>query len=191
MKSHTIETAKLADYAGGRFSMIEVEQTYQFGEKTIPTHKRHVFHRGNSVGVFAMDRGKLVLIEQFRSGPAVAGLDPWTIEPIAGSVENGEDPIECAKREVVEEAPGVIIYDITHMCRFMPSPGGSSEVIDLYMAECDLTHVERYGGLDSEHEYIKIHVVDVSTAMMWLNTGKITSSLAIIGLQWIALNQKK
>ena len=50
-------------------------------------------------------RDRVLLVEQMRMGPMGRG-DPnlWQLEPIAGRVDAGETPVECAIREAEEEA---------------------------------------------------------------------------------------
>ena len=62
--------------------------------------------------------------------PAV-GQRLWEIP--AGTLEPGEDPLDCAKRELVEEA-GLEASIWRPMGYFIPSPGLLSEVIHLFVA---------------------------------------------------------
>jgi ADP-ribose pyrophosphatase len=55
----------------------------------------------------------------------------WEIP--AGTLETGEDPLDCAKRELVEEA-GLEASIWRPMGYFIPSPGLLSEVIHLFVA---------------------------------------------------------
>ena len=49
---------------------------------------REIFERGHAAAVLPYDpkRDEVVLIEQFRPGAYVAGLDPWVVEVVAGIV---------------------------------------------------------------------------------------------------------
>src|SRR5262249_36602957 len=68
------------------------------------TFDRELFERGHAVGVLPYDAAAdaIVLIEQFRIGALVAGMEPWLIEVVAGIVEEGEEPEEVARREALE-----------------------------------------------------------------------------------------
>ncbi len=60
----------------------------------------HSFKQSDYVNVVAETRaGEIILVEQFR--PAVAGS---TLELPGGLLEAGEDPQDCARRELAEEA---------------------------------------------------------------------------------------
>src|SRR6516164_3959095 len=90
--------------------------------------RREVFERGHAVGVLPYDPAAdaVVLIEQFRIGAFVAHMDPWLTEVVAGIIEEGESPEAVARRETREEA-GIEIQGLLPMCRYIVSPGGSSE----------------------------------------------------------------
>ncbi len=63
------------------------------------THDYFVMHLADAVCVIAVtDRGKLVLVRQFRAG---SGHD--SLEPPGGLVAPGEDPLLAAARELAEE----------------------------------------------------------------------------------------
>lgn len=105
--------------------------------------RREMLERGHAVGVvlYDPDRDTLVLIEQFRIGAFAAswtpwlpeGSSPWLVEIVAGIIDAGETPEAVARREAVEEA-GCEIDELEFVCRFLVTPGVSSEMILLYVA---------------------------------------------------------
>src|SRR5690242_12107673 len=66
--------------------------------------KREVFERGDSAAALIHDveRDVIVLTEQFRMATYAKGPG-YLIEAMAGSVEEGEDPEDCIRREMMEE----------------------------------------------------------------------------------------
>jgi ADP-ribose pyrophosphatase len=111
------------------------------------------------------------------------------LEIVAGIVEEGESTAEVARREAQEEA-GCSVTDVQHIMDFYPSAGGSTEVISLYYAALDLSGVKPgMFGLAEEHEDIRMQVLPFSQALHYLKTGKIKAALAIIALQWLALEK--
>jgi ADP-ribose pyrophosphatase len=73
---------------------------------------------------------------------------------------------------------------------FYTSPGVSTELLNLWFAKVTAKDkVEEGGGLDGEHENIRIMEVDLEEAMAMIASGKIKDAKSIIGLQW--LKQKK
>ena len=154
--------------------------------------EREVFERGHAVGVLPYDpvADSVVLIEQFRIGALVAGMNPWLIEVVAGIVEEGETPEEVARRETQEEA-GLEIQALMPMCRYLVSPGGSSESVRLYCGRVDSRGAAGIHGLAEEHEDIRVDRVAYEEAMHLLEEGRVTNSVSLIALQWLALHRDR
>jgi ADP-ribose pyrophosphatase len=105
-------------------------------------------------------------------------------------LEEGEDPEEAIRREILEE----VGYHVAQLCpisTFFVSPGGSSERIFLYYAEVDNTApVELGGGL--AHESEDIQAVEFSLPELWgaLDAGRIVDAKTMIGLMWLRHNEQ-
>lgn len=139
---------------------------------------REYLERGDAVVVLLHDpkKDKVLLLEQFRIGPTARGDNPWLIEMVAGMLHEGEDPQECAKRECIEEA-GYEPTELKELGTYYVSPGGTSERIFLYMAEVDADKpVGEGGGLDEEHEDIRVFWVFREEALAMVADGRINSS---------------
>jgi ADP-ribose pyrophosphatase len=148
------------------------------------TVRREHLERGDAVAVLLVDRGRdeVLLIEQFRIGPAVHGDDPWLVEIVAGMLDAGEDPEACARRECVEEA-GYEPARLQRLGEFYTTPGGSSERITLYLGEVDKARpAADGGGLDHEHEDIRVLWVPRAQAMAWVAEGRIRSGTPMLAL---------
>ena len=91
---------------------------------------RDVLRHPGAVAVAAVDdEGRVLLIRQYRH-PVGAYL--WEIP--AGLLDQvGEDPLECARRELLEEA-GVTAAQWELLMSLALSPGGTSERITIYRA---------------------------------------------------------
>ena len=154
--------------------------------------EREVFERGHAVGVLPYDpvADSIVLIEQFRIGALIAGMSPWLIEVVAGIIEEGEAPEEVARRETLEEA-GLEIQALMPMCRYLVSPGGSSESVLLYCGRVDSRGAGGIHGLAEEHEDIRVDRVAYEEAMHLLEEGRVTNSVSLIALQWLALHRDR
>ena len=156
------------------------------------TVRREIFERRNAVAVLLHDpvADTLLVIEQFRPGAALRDAQgAWMVEIVAGIVESGESNEDVVRREAQEEA-GCTIDMLEHIIDFYPSAGGSTEIVSLYYAPVDLSTVPTsIHGLPEEHEDIRVSVIPRHTALAWLKAGKIQASLAIIALQWLALEK--
>ena len=163
-----------------------------FGGGDSPVFTREIFERGAVVALLPYDpeRGKVVLIEQFRAGAIHDPEGPWLIECVAGVIEDGEHEEQVALRECVEEA-GCQVKRLESISRYYVSPGGTSEHCSLYCGIVDSDGVGGIHGLAHEHEDIRVMVVDTDEAYAWLREGKIRSSATIIALQWLELNEAR
>ena len=132
----------------------------------------------------------MILVEQFRFGAMESKQSPWLLELIAGMIDEGQDAQEVAKREAFEEA-GLVIEECQFMLSYFVSPGGTTETLDLFIANVDSTNVSGVFGLDDEGEDIRVHVVPRTQAYEWVKSGKIDNAATIIGLQWLELNYKQ
>lgn len=153
-------------------------------------YTRELFERGHAAALLPYDpeRDEVVLIEQFRVGALEAPGSPWLMEVVAGIIEPGEDAEAVARREAVEEA-GLEVDDIELISEYLPSPGGCSELISLYVGRVDAASANRFAGLAHEHEDIRVHRLTTDEALALLEGGRINNAAAIIALQWLALNR--
>jgi ADP-ribose pyrophosphatase len=136
-------------------------------------------------------RDAVVLIEQFRAGKLLSGAeDPWMVEIVAGIIEPGETPEEMARREAVEEA-GCAIGTLEPLPGFYPSAGGCSEYVHMFCGRVDSRGLGGIHGLDHEDEDIRVTVVPTDDALARLARGEIDSAIALVALQWLALNRAR
>jgi nudix-type nucleoside diphosphatase (YffH/AdpP family) len=153
-----------------------------------PRMRREVFVATDAAIVLPYDplRDRVLLVEQFRMGPFGRGdARPWTLEPVAGRVDAGETPAETARRECMEEA-GLTLRHMEHISSHYCSPGCSTEYFHLYLGLCDLPEVEKgQGGLDSEDEDIRTHVIPFDHAMQLLQTGEADNGPLVLSLLWL------
>lgn len=158
-----------------------------------PELTREVFERGHAVTVLPYDpvRDQVVLVEQFRVGALDAPRGPWLMETIAGIIEPGEAPETVARREAVEEAD-CELGELLPVCRYLVSPGGTSEQVSVFCARVDAGGLAGgVHGLPDEGEDILVHVLDFEEAMAMLEDGSIHAAMPIIALQWLALNRER
>lgn len=153
---------------------------------------RELFVRGPAVGVLLYDaeRDWLGLVEQFRVGALDEPGGPWCLEVVAGMVEAGESVQEVARREALEES-GVEPSRMEYICRYLPSPGASNEVMHLYCGCADLRQAGGVHGLAAEHEDIKVHVLPAEPVLADLYNGRINNAAVLLCLQWLQINRPR
>ena len=151
---------------------------------------RELLLRPRAVGVLLFDpvQQQVVLVRQIRMGMLDEGQHPWLLELVAGMVESGEEPIEVAARESLEEA-NTKPQDLLQICEYYNSPGISNERITLFCGRVDATQAGGIFGLDAEHEDIEVVVLSLADSLAKVASGEINNAMSIIALQWLQLNQ--
>ncbi|MDX5299087.1 MAG: NUDIX domain-containing protein [Gammaproteobacteria bacterium] len=165
----------------------------RFAGDWTPAFSRELFVRDDATCVLPYDpvQDAIVLIEQFRVGALGRDQSPWLLELVAGINEPGETPEAVAHREADEEA-GLALRALEPICRYLVSPGGSSECVHLYCAWVDApAQSGTLHGLADEHEDIRVHVLSWQDAWSSLCDGLINNAASIIALQWLALHRER
>lgn len=185
----------LESMASGFFQLDRLHLSHRgYEQDHVGPMTRELFRRDPAVVVILHDPSAdaVVMVEQFRVGAACSGLDdsPWMVEWVAGIRDPGEAPEDTARREVFEETGIELTGPCERLFTYYPSPGGSTEVIDVFYATCDATGLASHRSQASEHEDLKIHVVALDSALDALATGRVNNAATIIGLQWLAMRQK-
>ncbi len=151
--------------------------------------RREIFVATDAALVLPYDpvRDRVLLVEQFRMGPYGRGdPHPWMLEPVAGRVDPGETPEEAAHRECFEEA-GLDNIRLEPIGNYYCTPGYSTEYFHNFIGIADLPDdLPRYGGLDSEAEDLRLHLLDFADAMQLIETGEADNGPLILSLMWLA-----
>jgi len=141
------------------------------------TSSREIIRHRGAVAILPLhEDGRITLIRQYR---LAAGDTLWEIP--AGTLEPGEDPRDCAIRELQEEA-GLRPGNLVRLGGVFPAPGYSSEYIHLFIAT-DLTPSVLQGDDD---ESIETVVVPLDEALAMVERGEIENAMAVIALLWVS-----
>ena len=137
-------------------------------------------------------RDRVLLIEQIRVGRLARGeRDPWSLEPVAGLLDPGEDPETCARREGLEEA-GVEMTALHRVSAGYTSPGASTGYHHHYVGICDLPDGSAgIGGLAEEDEDIRGHLVPADDLIAGVSDGRLDNAPLILVTLWLALNRDR
>lgn len=156
--------------------------------------RREIFVATDAALVLPYDplRDRVLLVEQFRMGPYGRGDPrPWMLEPVAGRVDPGETPEQAAHRECMEEA-GLTLTRLERIGGYYCTPGYSTEYFHNFVGIAALPDdLPRYGGLETEAEDIRLHVLDFDTAMALLDTGEADNGPLILSLMWLARHRER
>jgi ADP-ribose pyrophosphatase len=129
-------------------------------------------HPGASAIVPISDAGEVILIRQYRHA---VGVFIWEIP--AGTLNKGETPLACARRELVEET-GFSAQVFAELGQIVPVPGYSDERIHLFLAK-GLGLAKQ--NLDSD-ELLDVHHVPLNEAIEMIKRGEIVDGKTIAGL---------
>lgn len=134
--------------------------------------QRDIVRNPGAVAIVALtDEGQMCLVRQYR-----APLGRVTLEIPAGKLDPGEDPLECAKRELLEEI-GLEADRIAFLTSLATSCGFADELIHLYMA----TGLHFKGSAPDEDEFLNVDLVAVEEIVDAVLDGKIEDAKTIIG----------
>jgi nudix-type nucleoside diphosphatase (YffH/AdpP family) len=179
----------------GFFNLEELDLTYRrFDGSTSDQVNRAILVGVDCAILLPYDpvRDRVLVVEQFRPGAFLRGdPNPWTIEPIAGRIDPGEDPEDAARREALEEA-GITITDLHSVAAAYPSPGSTTELFYTYVGLTDLPDgAEGLGGLASEAEDIRSHIMDWDDFEVALNNGTFRLMPLLVTGLWLACNRDR
>ncbi|HWB48965.1 MAG TPA: NUDIX domain-containing protein [Stellaceae bacterium] len=147
-----------------------------------------VIRRGAAVGVLLYDpeRDTVVLVEQFRLPPLLAGYSPWVVEVVAGLVDrDNETHEEVGRRETVEEAGLEVVGALVPIQRYVPMPGNSDETISLFCGRVDSSQAGGVFGLADEHEDIRVVVKPLAELEAMVDAGQVDTGHTLICLYWL------
>jgi ADP-ribose pyrophosphatase len=128
-----------------------------------------VDHPGAVLIVPFLTRDKIILLRQFR--PVISA---YIFELPAGTLERGEAPLACARREIIEET-GYSAKKLTRLGIIYPVPGYSTEKIAMYKAE----HLTERGMACEPDEVIDTLVVTKKMVRALFAAGKIIDAKTI------------
>lgn len=161
-----------------------------------PVVRRAGFLMSDAVTLLPYDpqRDCVLLVEQFRYGLYLReAANCWSLEAIAGRIDAGESAACAALREAQEEAGLTIPEQALHpIGQAYPSPGSISECLYQYVGLCALPQDDRaIGGLDSEHEDIRRHVISFERMMQLVASGEIQNGPLLTSAYWLALHRDR
>jgi len=165
-------------FAGPLFRVLRDEIEEPDGKRTT----RDVIRHNGSAVILAVDESKsrkdpLVLIErQFRHA-----AQHYLYEVPAGKMEDGEDHLEAAKRELEEET-GYRAKKWSKLVRYFASPGFLGEWMQVFLAE-ELTPGE---ARPEEDESFELQFVPLSELLRLIDEGKIRDGKTLISVLYYA-----
>ena len=156
-------------YSGGHIQVREDRIIEPAGHEC---SREIVVHPGAVCVVARPTPDEVILIRQYRHAASRE-----LVEIPAGTLHPGEDPRECAIRELEEEA-GYLAANMVERGRFWTTPGFTTEFMYLYEA-AGLTKTQIH---PDEDEVIEVDIVSRTKALQMIDEGQIQDAKSILGL---------
>ena len=137
------------------------------------TAEREIIRHPGAVAILPIDSYEnIYFIKQFRKA-----IDNVLIEIPAGKLEQGEDPYQCALRELQEEI-GFTSNKLTLINTIYTSPGFADEIIYIYKAEeLIISQLEK-----DDDEFIDVCKFHKNQAFNMIKNGEIKDAKTIVAL---------
>ncbi|WP_446723487.1 NUDIX domain-containing protein [Olsenella sp. An188] len=133
---------------------------------------RDVVRHPGAVAVVALtEDGRICLVRQYRTA-----LGRVTVEIPAGKLSPGEDPLECANRELLEET-GMTAERIAFLTTIATSDGFCDELIHIYMA----TGISFSRSNPDADEFINVDLVPLGELVDAVLDGRIEDAKTVVG----------
>jgi ADP-ribose pyrophosphatase len=149
------------------------------------TVRRDIVRHPGSIVIMAVDDSqgepRVLLARQYRYA-----ADAYLWELPAGRIDEGEDPLAAAKRELLEETG----YTAEHWQRallFYSSPGFLDETMAVYLAR----RLRRGRAQPEEDEVISKRLFPLSQLLHMTENGRLRDGKSIAGVLWLALRERK
>ena len=135
------------------------------------TATREIIRHPGAVAIICVnEENKIVLVRQFRKP-----LDKTLLEIPAGKLEYGEDHLECAKRELLEDT-GYIAKSWKKLGQTVTAPGFTDETIHLFLA----TDVTSGTAQPDEDEFLQVENYTIDEIKEMIFAGVIDDAKSIV-----------
>jgi len=136
-------------------------------------HEREIVEHPGAVAIVGIDReGMLTLVRQRREA-----VRTELLELPAGTLEQGEEPLACARRELEEET-GLTGGTWREVTAFYTTPGFCRERMHLFFAE-DLDRGEASPESDEDLEVVRWAKDEISARMAEIQDAKTLAGLLL------------
>lgn len=142
----------------------------------VKSERDELEHSGGAA-VLAVCDGYVYLVKQYRLS---VGRELYEIP--AGKLERGEDPADCARRELEEET-GLVPLELKKLAAVLPSPGYTNEVIHVYRA----VGIKKGRVNLDEDERLSVEKIRVEEALKMVDSGEIDDAKTVLALTFLRL----
>ncbi|HHX50240.1 MAG TPA: NUDIX hydrolase [Clostridia bacterium] len=170
MEEKTLQSTRI--YEGKILNLRVDEVSCSSGKRA---RREIVEHRGAVAVIPFNNQGEILLVQQFRKP-----VEEYLWEIPAGKLEAGENPRQCATRELLEET-GLKAKKLEFLAKFFTSPGFSNEVVHLYLT---LVQGEKVQPRDQE-EITGTKWVSLEKAWEMIRSGSLVDGKTLLAISYI------
>jgi ADP-ribose pyrophosphatase len=134
-----------------------------------------ISHPGGGVVIPLLDNGNVLLVRQYRYPHK-----KFVLEAPAGKLEPNEDPLDCAKRELMEET-GYSAEKFVKLTAMYTTPGFCNEVLHVYLAT-GLKKSELGQNLDDGEQSLTVESLPLTQSIEMITKGEIVDGKTIVGI---------
>jgi ADP-ribose pyrophosphatase len=150
-----------------KMEVVEVEL-----ESGVKSRREIVRHPGAVAVVAQLPDKRFVFVRQYRKA-----IESELLEIVAGGLERGEKPDNCARREIKEET-GHEVAGLKKLCVVALAPGYSDERLHIYFARLKPTRGNPEPDSDEELDVVYLKAGEFETM---IRKGKICDSKTLAG----------
>lgn len=136
--------------------------------------REYIVHPGAVMILALLDDGRLLLERQFRYP-----MRQHMYELPAGKLDPGEDPLESAKRELLEET-GYVAQQWRALTTVYPIVAYCTEQIHIYLAR----GLSFQGQRLDQGEFVEVLEISIKQGLDWVHSGRIRDAKTVLGLLW-------
>ncbi|ANY16990.1 NUDIX domain-containing protein [Bordetella pseudohinzii] len=171
---HLLETRESSELVyDGRFLKVRRDMVRLPNEHVVS--REYVVHPGAVVVIPLLDDGRVLLERQYRYP-----IERVMTEFPAGKLDPGEDPLACAKRELLEET-GYTAAQWARAGALHLAIAYSTEIIHIYFAR-GLSAGER--RLDAD-EFLDVHGATLPALLQACQRGEVTDAKTLTCMLWL------
>jgi ADP-ribose pyrophosphatase len=156
-------------FRGKKLEIVRDTLSWRSRETAVET----ILHPGAVAILAAAPDGRVILERQYRHS-----VSRFLYEVPAGTLEPGEEPADCASRELLEET-GYRAASLKSLGAIYTAPGYSSEVLHLFMANAVRAGSQRL----EDDEAISVSLHDPKEALRLVMSGGTSDAKSMILLQ--------
>ena len=191
MKDPKITIEKTELLSDNWYLLNKVTYNYQEENKSVETHIREVYDRGNGAAILLYNpiQKTVILTRQFRLPSYLNGNKTGMMIEVCAGLLDKDHPEQCIIRETEEET-GYRITAVKKVMETFMSPGAVTEILYLFVGEYDETmKVHEGGGLDAEQEHIEVMELPFDQVCAMIATGEIKDAKTVMLLQYAKINE--